>query len=119
MAINGPSVSKKKCCQSACMGPLSLQKYPADGQEWAQCFYQEMLPIQLHGPIIADAKRCRWPRMGPVFLKEVLPIRLHGPIIADEKRCRWPRMGPVFLKKVLPIRLHGPIIADEKCCRWL
>ena len=79
------------------MGPLLLMKNAADGHEWAQYFYQEVLPIRLHGPIIADEKCCRWPRMGPVFLKEVLPITLHGPIIADEKCSQWPRMGPVFL----------------------
>ena len=50
------------------MGPLSLMKNAADGHEWAQCFYQEMLPIRLHEPIVADEKCCQWPRMGPVFL---------------------------------------------------
>ena len=43
-------------------------KNAADGHEWAQYFYQEILPIRLHGPIIADEKCCRWPRMGPLFL---------------------------------------------------
>jgi len=38
MATNGPSISTKKYCQYACMGPLSVMKNAADSYEWAQCF---------------------------------------------------------------------------------
>ena len=45
------------------MGPLSLPKNAADTLEWAQCFYEEMLPIPLHGVKISprvSQKRLRF-----------------------------------------------------------
>ena len=131
MAMNGPSVSRKKCCKYACMGPLSLQKYPADSYERAQCSYQQMLPIPLDTPIIAAEKCCQCLRMGPVFLG--LPIPLDGPIIAAERYCRWSqmsqcfltktcyrcqRMGPLSCENNLPMARKGPSVSFKKCCQY-
>ena len=52
MATNGPSASNKKCCQCPRMGPVSQPKNTTDGHEWAQCSYDELLPIPLDGPIV-------------------------------------------------------------------
>ena len=49
-------------------GPIIAVESIADGHEWDQCFYQEILPIPLNGPIVAAEEYCQWPRMGPVIL---------------------------------------------------
>ena len=98
MSMNGPNVPTKNCCwwtwngsiiasEKCCWCPwlclvflprnaantlawahYYLLKNAANGHEWAQCFYQEMLLIWLHWPIITAEKYCQWPWMGPVLL---------------------------------------------------
>ena len=63
------------------MGSLLLPKYLTDSHEWAQCFYKEMLPMPLHGPIVALEKYCQWPQMGSVFLQRIAADALKWPII--------------------------------------
>ena len=80
---NGPLITSEKCCRCPRSCLVFLQrnaantlawahyyslKNAANGHEWAQCFYQEMLPIWLHWPIITAEKYCQWPWMGPVLL---------------------------------------------------
>ena len=111
------------------MGPLLLQKYPADGQKSAQCFYQEMLPICLHGPIIAAEKCYRYHWMGPLlllnnssnehacaqcFYEEKLPIPLNGLIVAFTNISDRHEWAQHFYQNMLPMPLDGPIIATEE-----
>jgi len=43
------------------MGPLSLLKNTADGDEWALSVYEEMLPMALNGPSDYIKKCCLFP----------------------------------------------------------
>jgi hypothetical protein len=36
IALNGPGVSRERCCRRSQMGPALLLKDAADGLEWAQ-----------------------------------------------------------------------------------
>jgi len=81
------------------MGLLLLLKNTANGHEWALCFYKELLPMPLNGPL---------------SLPKMLLKRLHGPIIipADNftNSHEW---ALCFYDEILPLPLDGPIIVAE------
>src|SRR6202046_5425937 len=85
------------------MGLLFLPINATNTLECAHCFSHTMLPIPMHGPIIAA--------------KKMLPMATNGPSVSTKKPrnaantlawahyhcqkncCRWPQMGPVFLPR--------------------
>ena len=66
------------------MGLLSLPNNAADGHEWAQYFYQVMLPIGLHGPTITANNSINGHEWALCFYEELLPMPLDLPIVAVE-----------------------------------
>ena len=81
------------------MGLLLLLKNTANGHEWALCFYKELLPMPLNGPL---------------SLPKMLLKRLHGPIIIPADNFtdshEW---ALCFYDEILPLPLDGPIIVAE------
>ena len=89
-------------------------KNAANGHEWAQCSYQQMLPIPLDTPIIAAEKCCQCLRMGPVFLgrivantfgwahyccRKILPMVTNVPVFPYQNLLPMPENGPIIMRK--------------------
>ena len=62
-------------------------KNATDGHEWAQIVLEKMLPICLHGPIIAAERYADGHKWAQCCYQDLLLMQLNGPIIVAEISC--------------------------------